>query len=363
MLDTISMAEQLTGKYKTVFEKADMYSLVEAGSTEEAEEKIMNLYDLLLQAQEENKPVEKIIGNNLETFCKEYFAPMEEAEKKWYFSLPEALYRIIKIVFIWSIIWIFPFEGSNFGLDTKQNISIYILGIILGVGFIFFSTHLFKPLIFKSKKIKPVFLSFLILILFAGGVTLMTFISDYIIFEVKTSFLVTVSLAYILIYLFIRSLYRYHKFGTIRKESKEVTKSKKELKKQMKAFNKEVSNVSMKKTMAKALAKRFETLQKKKQLTFPEFADKVRREQKQSKIVDLLLLIFFIAIILTPTILEIIHSNLLEGLIFGAILTAVEVPIYLFFTKTADKNYEYMVEVLETCEKEGIDLMEYHNSI
>ena len=61
--------------------------------------------------------------------------------------------------------------------------------------------------------------------------------------------------------------------------------------------------------------------------------------------------------------MEIIHSNLLEGLIFGAILTAVEVPIYLFFTKTAGRNYEYMVEVLEICEKEGIDLMEYHNSI
>ena len=98
MLDTISMADQLTGNYKTVFEKADMYCLIEAGSTEEAEEKIMNLYDLLLQAQEENKPVEKIIGNNLEAFCKEYFAPIEEAKKKWYVFLTEGLYRIFKII-------------------------------------------------------------------------------------------------------------------------------------------------------------------------------------------------------------------------------------------------------------------------
>ena len=363
MLDTISMADQLTGNYKTVFEKADMYCLIEAGSTEEAEEKIMNLYDLLLQAQEENKPVEKIIGNNLEAFCKEYFAPIEEAKKKWYVFLTEGLYRIFKIIFIWSIIWIFPFEGPHFGLDTKQNISIYILGIILGLGVLFFSSYFFKPLIFKSKKIKPVFLSFLILILFAGGVILMTFVSDYIIFEVKTSFLIVLSLSYVLIYLFLRSLYRYHKFGTIRKDSKEVIKSKKELKKQMKFFNKEVSHASMKKTIAKALAKRFETLQKKKQLTFSEFADKIRREQKQSKIVDLLLLLFFIAIILAPTIMEIIHSNLLEGLIFGTILTAVEVPIYLFFTKTTDKNYDYMVEILESCEKENIDLLEYQKFI
>ena len=132
---------------------------------------------------------------------------------------------------------------------------------------------------------------------------------------------------------------------------------------EMKFFNKEVSHASMKKTIAKALAKRFETLQKKKQLTFSEFADKIRREQKQSKIVDLLLLLFFIAIILAPTIMEIIHSNLLEGLIFGTILTAVEVPIYLFFTKTTDKNYDYMVEILESCEKENIDLLEYQKFI
>lgn len=202
-------------------------------------------------------------------------------------------------------------------------------------------------------------LSFLILILFAAGVGLMTFVSDYIIFEVKTSFIIVIFLTYILIYLFIRSLYRYHKTGIIRKEPKEVAKSKKELKKQMKAFNKEVSDASMKKTIAKALAKRFETLQKKKQLTFLEFAHKIRREQKQAKIVDILLLFFFIAIILVPAIWEIMHSNLLGGVILGAIEAVVEIPIYLFFTRTANSNYEKMVEIIDRCEKEGIDFLEY----
>ena len=80
MLDTIAMAAQLEGEYKIVFEKADMYGTLEKCSDENIrDDKMMNLYDLLLQAQMDKTPVSKIIGEDIEEFCKSYFK--EEAEK------------------------------------------------------------------------------------------------------------------------------------------------------------------------------------------------------------------------------------------------------------------------------------------
>ena len=74
MLDTIAMAAQLEGEYKTIFEKADMYGTLEKCSDENIrDDKMMNLYDLLLQAQIDKTPVSKIIGEDIEEFCKSYF--------------------------------------------------------------------------------------------------------------------------------------------------------------------------------------------------------------------------------------------------------------------------------------------------
>lgn len=82
MLDTLSMAEKLKGDYRKVFEKADMYSILSSENEEAGDEKMMNLYDLLLEAQSNEKPVEKIVGTDIETFCKDYFKVEQDAKEK-----------------------------------------------------------------------------------------------------------------------------------------------------------------------------------------------------------------------------------------------------------------------------------------
>lgn len=78
MLDTISMADKLKGDYRKVFEKADMYATVAGGEVETQDEKMMNLFDLLMQAQYEEKPIDKIVGSDIEEFCMNYFSQEEE---------------------------------------------------------------------------------------------------------------------------------------------------------------------------------------------------------------------------------------------------------------------------------------------
>ena len=156
MLDTISMADKLKGDYRKVFEKADMYSSVAGGDLEENDEKIMNLYDVLIQAQQEEKPIEKIIGSDLEEFCMSYFEREEETKEKWYIVIPKTIYGIMKVVFICTLIWMFPSEDTSSVLEMKQNVSPYIAGVVLGFALVFIGNDILKKVIFKSKKIKPI---------------------------------------------------------------------------------------------------------------------------------------------------------------------------------------------------------------
>lgn len=57
--------------------------------------------------------------------------------------------------------------------------------------------------------------------------------------------------------------------------------------------------------------------------------------------------------------MEMINNNIFEGFILGLILAAVEIPIYRFFIKTGNKNCDIIVQIIEDCEKKGVDLIEY----
>ena len=44
MLDTISMAEQLCGEYRAVFEKADLHSTFDGKNVDKSEDKLYGMY-------------------------------------------------------------------------------------------------------------------------------------------------------------------------------------------------------------------------------------------------------------------------------------------------------------------------------
>lgn len=58
MFDTISMATTLKDGYRKVFEKADLYSSLGGFTPETVENKLMDLYHRLREAQENETSVE-----------------------------------------------------------------------------------------------------------------------------------------------------------------------------------------------------------------------------------------------------------------------------------------------------------------
>lgn len=63
------MENELTGKYREVFEKAELYGVIKNIDSKVQDEMMMNLFDILLSAQKDGKPVEKIIGTDIEALC------------------------------------------------------------------------------------------------------------------------------------------------------------------------------------------------------------------------------------------------------------------------------------------------------
>lgn len=66
-------ADRLTGEYKDAFAGVETYALSISIDEETQNEKLDELLDMFLSAQEAGTPLEKIIGNNMDRFCKNYF--------------------------------------------------------------------------------------------------------------------------------------------------------------------------------------------------------------------------------------------------------------------------------------------------
>ncbi len=73
MTDSYALyTEKLTGEYKEVFKQVEMYVTTEYLDELTREEQMSQLLDIFLSAQEAGKPVEKIVGKDLESFCKTF---------------------------------------------------------------------------------------------------------------------------------------------------------------------------------------------------------------------------------------------------------------------------------------------------
>lgn len=362
MLDTISMAAQLKGEYKAVFEKADMYGILENSVDAYIyDDKMMNLYDLLMQAQAEKTPVSKIIGEDIEEFCQSYFKEEAEQKTKW-LAATKFIYRIAwlgVIVGLVELIW--PEEESGSGVDIMPC----IVGFLVGLSLVFLA-WVAKKTVLKSKKLKPIVFYFLIIVVVVIGfvVAVATSVNIGIELRVKSGLLLILSGLYVAIYLVIRSVWRYRDHGTVGKYSKEESHCRKEEKEEKKAFNSDVSrrNVAQTAKTMKIRYKRLSRRYKKKHgepMTLAQYKEKLNKERKWCDKLDVIYFVISALIILVPTINIMVTSGLTAGAFYGVIMVVVFFFIYRFqkwTDKISENVYNDMLYVLDLCITYDLDL-------
>lgn len=368
MLDTITMATQLKGEYKEAFERADMYGTFQSGDDENInDDKMMNLYDLLLQAQADGVPASKIVGDDIEEFCKDYFRV--EKEKRWV-SVANAIYRICWWAFILGLLEVFlPEEEGVQVLQLTVNIAPILLGFVMGVVFIPLPFALLKKTIFKSKKIKPIVMYLTMILLFVISVIGTLALQMHMGWEyrIKVGTLLLLTGVYLAVYIVVRAVYRYRDHGSFGKFSKEETLRRKEEKKEKADFNKDLGKRNVAQT-AKDMKVRYKRLNRKHQkkynepLSLEKFGEKLRKEKADIHKHKIFYIILDVVLLLGPVVAGFWNdgfAGMLDGIMYAVMMCVVFFFIYRFqcwTDKIVDEAMDEQLIVIDLCLKHGLDL-------
>lgn len=354
MLDTFAMAKQLTGEYRKVFELADMYCTGSSIGEKIRNERMMDLYDMLMAAEADGKSVEKIVGMDIEKFCKGFFVD----DRHKLIEVAIRGYNIARILFVLSIIDYFLAEDGAF-FQTQVNVFPVVSGLIIGCILTVIYKFVLQPIVFKNKKMNPTLHSFIILAIFVVAIVIHCIIGADVKIYLNNLFVFLISGGYIFIYLVVRSIWRIRTYGKafgVHKEEKQLEKE----------FNRELDKKETLQINAEVMAKEFAKKNAKRrkkgelELTQAEYAAMVRKREKYS---STWILLIILAIILVPTVWEMINNSFTEGLMYGLILIVIEFFIWRFFSRISKDTTEAKLKILDECELQGVTVEEYYKNM
>ncbi len=352
-MDFEVMESYLTGEYRDTFSRVRGYGAFKDISSDEMAERLEELYDILYTAQNQKKDVKKIVGNDLEKFCKDFFGDYGILDRLK--KIPALIYKACWITFIFSLISIISADNPIKNLlKTTDDIA----GILIGATIIFITDFvcsiIIAPLIPKIKKIKSETWSFIVL-----GFTIVVFIGVFVAFDdisikVKAFYVCLISLIYILAYLAVTLTQRYKRFGTIKNVQKAIKKAKRD--------NAPI-DLNLKKSYLKGSLSRFKRLVKKGKTDEFGYIEKLRKDEKMYAnsykhyyAVGLLCGGF-------SFIERAITESILDALIFGLILSVVLWFILRFFVKFDRDMVRIIRAVIEEYESSQLGFTEYVNLV
>lgn len=102
--------DKLEGEYKSVFSDIETYGWTVDMDNILYEEKMSELLDIFINAQEENKAIDLIVGKDINSFCENFFSEVPKTSRiKEFFDTIKRLAWILVI-----------FDGINFLLDLSE---------------------------------------------------------------------------------------------------------------------------------------------------------------------------------------------------------------------------------------------------
>lgn len=146
--------DKLQGEYKTAFDQVEIY--VNAQSIDEltCEDRLGSLLDMLLSAQEAGRPVQKVVGSNMEQFCKSFCSDMGTRNKTWHLLDTLKTVAIVELICAVLDLWGADWTGTDFwSLLSTANASGLILGFAACVVIGYISNLVVRFFMFKTRKL------------------------------------------------------------------------------------------------------------------------------------------------------------------------------------------------------------------
>ncbi len=332
-----TLESQLKGDYREVLSKVILYITSKNISDSVAQEKICDLYEILLTAQYDSKPVNKIVGNDIARFCKDYFSDYTLKER--FLSIFTWLFRCMLFLCVFEVICTVSASDSVSDITKiTSDIAPYSLGILCGVMFNFIVAEIILPLSFKGKKIPDwVYLSisaviFIVLFAIALNVPAPSI-------EVPSYILIIISGAYTLVYLIGLVIYRRKKYGTIKNPAKQIMKD---------SYYKNLTNKDFEKAILEGWQARYKRLSKRGRITEEEYLSKLIKEQGFNEKFDTLYKIIFGVLIVAFAIPN-LKDGVLDTLLLLGIMGVFEYLIYKLFIGTQLKFTTIEKNLINEC--------------
>lgn len=350
MANYIYLMDKLEGEYKEAFDKVYIYTSVRNMEGETEQEMMMNLLDMMLTAQHEGKPVDKIIGNDVEKFCDSYFEGYDY-KVRLTDQLPKCLNRIMWFVFIFEMLdVVFSVSEKDFNLLKETvDVSGYAVGMICAVVIVLVMVFV-KPFMFQWKKISAKIFDFAVIILTFAVVILGLVVVGEREWNVPVFPILVVSGAYIFIYKIVQMIRRYQKYGTVWKRKEPFRES---------WFGR--INAEVDRQLPGEFVKQYEKKNKrlirrgKEPMTIEEYMEKMEKENKRIDTWVLSVVVVCAIVIVGYSIYIMMDESVMDGLLFAAIMFAVETPIFVWMLRITKPRKRMLAE----CEKQGITMIEY----
>lgn len=343
------MEKNLTGAYNEAFSTAVQYAMTKGYTKEKINESMSDLYDLLLTAQEDGRPVEKVIGKDISYFCKNYFGKYSVSD--FLKSTGEFIFRACIFLVIWELLnFVFYSGGFMAYMGGKADLTPYIFGLSIAIVTNVISFFVVAPLTAKNRKVGDLSNVILCIAMFAA-VFLSTEYKLPIDANVKVWVLFVILVSYIAIYFTIRSVIRYRKYGTICDIYK-------------KAFRQSWKNTCVDMPMQKGVLEgwqwRYNRLLKKGKVTEETFLEKLKKEQKINVVADKVTTVFMVVLVV-PFAFDILRDSeaLWAGLIGVGAFCLIVFFAYSIFLKPMKKSTVVFGKLLNECEKSGMTMPKF----
>ncbi len=345
------METQLNGEYRHVFAKAQLYSTLKNIADDTAEEKMLELYDLLLTAQTDGKPVEKLVGKNQNKFIKNFFGDYTFADRLR--NIPVVLYRWAWFIFVIESIEAIAADGTikNF-FHIKSDVSGYGIGIVTGILMYLICSGVLAPILLKNRKSSH-FTGwyFMILAMFIVLIVLgVHFFGDMTVTLLTHPFIICSGI-YIVIYLVVRSAWRYKNYGSLRNTRKKIEQD---------SYYRNLYDKDMEKICLNGWKSRFERLSKKGKVTAETFIEKLKKEEKTTMTTMTVVVPLLFAIVILFSVFDVARdSTWYDTLFFVAVLGTIEYFIARWIIRSEKKQSAMRTGIIRRCEESGLTMPEY----
>ena len=125
--------DRLRGEYLSSFEQVEMYVLTQSFDEAAYEERLSQLLDVFLTAQESGRPVEKITGGDIRQFCRTFCSDL--GIKNRLLSFVDYVNRIMCLLFVFSaadlLFLLFRNDGAPLSILSSYS-DLNVSGLIIG---------------------------------------------------------------------------------------------------------------------------------------------------------------------------------------------------------------------------------------